>query len=278
MPGNWGLIDLDTPKDAYTHPPFTASGKDWQLIFSDEFNVDGRTFYPGDDPYWEAVDLHYWGTNNMEWYDPAAITTENGALKITLTAKETHGLHYQGGMMSTWNKFCFTGGMILTSVTLPGINNIVGLWPAIWTMGNLGRAGYGASLDGTVSLKFDQTIGTPILTISRSTSGHIRMMHAMLALSRIKRLMGCLLLLLSMETSHMGECCPTCLANVFHAALVLESLTLVQCMRMALMWGVRRPKSIFLRRRSRMGSVKCRSRASGRFVFHSACLSARTHD
>jgi hypothetical protein len=30
------------------------------LVFSDEFNTDGRTFYPGDDPYWEAVDLHYW--------------------------------------------------------------------------------------------------------------------------------------------------------------------------------------------------------------------------
>ena len=27
---------------------------------------------------------------------------------------------------------------------------IVGLWPAIWTLGNLGRAGYGASLDGMV--------------------------------------------------------------------------------------------------------------------------------
>jgi len=25
-----------------------------------------------------------------------------------------------------------------------------GFWPAIWTMGNLGRAGYGASLEGTV--------------------------------------------------------------------------------------------------------------------------------
>ena len=31
-----------------------------QLVFSDEFNTDGRTFYPGDDPYWEAEDLHYW--------------------------------------------------------------------------------------------------------------------------------------------------------------------------------------------------------------------------
>ncbi len=30
------------------------------LVFSDEFNVDGRSFYPGDDPYWEAEDYHYW--------------------------------------------------------------------------------------------------------------------------------------------------------------------------------------------------------------------------
>jgi hypothetical protein len=35
-------------------------GTSYDLVFSDEFNVDGRSFYPGDDPYWEAVDLHYW--------------------------------------------------------------------------------------------------------------------------------------------------------------------------------------------------------------------------
>ncbi|KAK0198266.1 beta-glucan synthesis-associated [Armillaria mellea] len=160
MPGNWGMVDLDTPEDAYTIKSFT-NDNEYQLVWSDEFNVDGRTFYPGDDPYWEAVDLHYWGTNNLEWYDPAAITTKGGALTITLSKKETHGLNYQGGMMSTWNKFCFTGGMILASVTLPGANNILGLWPAVWTMGNLGRAGYGASLEGTWPYTYDACdIGT----------------------------------------------------------------------------------------------------------------------
>lgn len=59
MPGNWGLVDLDTPKSAYTKTSY-MDGTELQLIFSDEFNQDGRTFYPGDDPYWEAVDLHYW--------------------------------------------------------------------------------------------------------------------------------------------------------------------------------------------------------------------------
>ena len=29
-------------------------------------------------------------------------------------------MEYEGGMMSTWNKFCFTGGLLEASVVLPG--------------------------------------------------------------------------------------------------------------------------------------------------------------
>ena len=96
IPGHRGLIDVDTPREAYTKTSW-HTGETFELVFSDEFNVDGRTFYPGDDPYWEAVDLHYWATNNLEWYDPAAITTQDGSLVITLERKETHNLHFQGG-------------------------------------------------------------------------------------------------------------------------------------------------------------------------------------
>ena len=151
IPGNWGLIDLETPDEVRTKTDW-VTGQTWQLVFSDEFNTDGRTFYPGDDPYWEAVDLHYWQTDNKEWYDPRAITTRNGSLEITLSKQPNHGLDYTGGMMSTWNKFCFTGGLVEAKVMLPGFNNVHGLWPAVWAMGNLGRAGYGASLDGMVRL------------------------------------------------------------------------------------------------------------------------------
>ncbi|KAJ6625637.1 glycoside hydrolase family 16 protein [Mycena sp. CBHHK59/15] len=154
IPGNWGLIDAETPIDAYTKPSWVGN-EEMQLVFSDEFNTDGRSFYPGDDPYWEAVDLHYWATNNLEWYDPEAVTTSNGSLVITLSQKVTHDLNYEGGLLSTWNKFCFTGGYIETSVKLPGANNILGLWPAVWTMGNLGRAGYGASLEGMWPYTYD---------------------------------------------------------------------------------------------------------------------------
>ncbi|KAF9462095.1 beta-glucan synthesis-associated protein-domain-containing protein [Collybia nuda] len=161
LPGNRGLIDLDTPQSAYTKVSYTDPKKTLQLVFSDEFNTDGRSFYPGDDPYWEAVDLHYWATNNIEWYDPGAVATKDGNLEVTLSRKKTHGLEYEGGMVTSWNKFCFTGGLIEASVMLPGANNIAGLWPAIWTLGNLGRAGYGASLDGLWPYTYDECdVGT----------------------------------------------------------------------------------------------------------------------
>ncbi|KAG1853190.1 glycoside hydrolase family 16 protein [Suillus subalutaceus] len=164
MPGNRGVIDVDTPKEAYTKASYMNQNDMWDLVFSDEFQVEGRSFYPGDDPYWEAPSLHYWGTNDLEWYDPSQVTTKGGALQITLAKVDpasNHNLTYKSGMVQTWNKFCFTGGLIETSVILPGSNNVHGLWPAIWTMGNLGRAGFGASLEGLWPYSYDSCdVGT----------------------------------------------------------------------------------------------------------------------
>lgn len=81
-------------------------------------------FWCVDDPYWEAVDLHYWATGNLEWYDPKMLTTKDGYLYITLTNASEHGMNYTGGMMSSWNKFCFTGGLLEASVSLPGPNDV----------------------------------------------------------------------------------------------------------------------------------------------------------
>jgi hypothetical protein len=62
LPGLPSLIDVDTPKSVLTRTG--SDGNQYDLVFSDEFNTDGRTFYPGDDPYWEAVDLYYWYVNS----------------------------------------------------------------------------------------------------------------------------------------------------------------------------------------------------------------------
>lgn len=50
--GYRGLIDKDTPSNVLSRTGY--DGKNYQLVFSDEFEQDGRTFYPGDDPYWEV--------------------------------------------------------------------------------------------------------------------------------------------------------------------------------------------------------------------------------
>ncbi|KAJ6584746.1 glycoside hydrolase family 16 protein [Mycena capillaripes] len=148
------LIDKDTPSDAYSRTGITDKKK-YNLIFSDEFNTDGRSFYPGDDPYWEAVDLHYWPTGDLEWYDPGAITTENGKLVITMTEMNNHDLNFQSGNSRSWNKFCFTTGYVEVKISLPGTPKTPGFWPGAWTMGNLGRAGYGATTEGMWPYTYD---------------------------------------------------------------------------------------------------------------------------
>ncbi|KAI9870201.1 MAG: hypothetical protein M1830_004537, partial [Pleopsidium flavum] len=63
-----GLIDPTTPQSAMTRRGI--DGEDLQLVFSDEFNGQNRTFYPGDDPFWTAPDLWYGATQDLEFFDP----------------------------------------------------------------------------------------------------------------------------------------------------------------------------------------------------------------
>jgi len=125
------LIDPDTPHSAKTRVGF--DGKTYDLVFSDEFNLDDRTFYPGDDPYWEAADLWYLQTGDQEWYDPRQVYTANGSLHVRIENVPSNGMSYRSGMLQSWNKFCFTSGYIEVALTLPGPNEetrgYVGPWP-----------------------------------------------------------------------------------------------------------------------------------------------------
>ncbi|KAJ7094453.1 beta-glucan synthesis-associated [Mycena belliarum] len=166
LPNTPALVDLATPKAAHTRKGF--DGESYTLVFSDEFELDGRTFFPGDDPYWEAVDLWYGSTQDLEWYDPSQVVTRDGHLVITMdstatttpgqspgstapfTVADNHQLTYRSGMLQSWNKFCFTRGYIEVAIVLPGPDaNTQGYWPGAWTMGNLARPGYTATTDGT---------------------------------------------------------------------------------------------------------------------------------
>ncbi|KDN39383.1 glycoside hydrolase family 16 protein [Tilletiaria anomala UBC 951] len=140
------LVDTSTPDTARVWT--NIDQQTYTLVFSDEFEQEGRTFWPGDDPYWEAVDIWYGATGDYEWYSPEAINTTGGHLVITMTAQETHNLNFQSGMLQSWNKFCFQGGYIEFSLLQPGGPSTSGYWPAAWLMGNLARPGYLGSTDG----------------------------------------------------------------------------------------------------------------------------------
>ncbi|KAF9893764.1 hypothetical protein FE257_009934 [Aspergillus nanangensis] len=164
-----GLIDPDTPKSAMTKT--AADGKEWKLVFSDEFSTPGRTFYDGDDPFFQGVDLWYGVTQDLEWYDPDAITTRDGVLEIRFDAFDNHEVEYRSGMLQSWNKLCFTGGRLEASISLPGSGDVSGFWPGFWAMGNLGRPGYAATTEGMWPYSYEDKCDAGITPNQSSTDG-----------------------------------------------------------------------------------------------------------
>lgn len=147
------LVDSDTPESAYNRT--SKDGDVWDLVFSDEFNAEGRTFYDGDDQFWYAADLNYAATQDLEWYDPDAVTTSQGTANLRMDAFKNHNLYYRSGMLHSWNRLCFTQGFMEVSVKLPNYGNVTGLWPGMWSLGNLGRPGYMATTDGVWPYSYD---------------------------------------------------------------------------------------------------------------------------
>ena len=142
---------------------------------SDEFNVDNRTFKDGHDPVWTALDKSdddssSAGGGSMQFYNSSNVETVNGSLVMRTTLGKTAWTRYdhikkqwkstetffKSGMMQSWNKFCFTGGIIEVDVTFPGHPYVGGLWPAVWMLGNLGRATYEASTNNIWPWSYNQ--------------------------------------------------------------------------------------------------------------------------
>eukprot|EP01062_Namystynia_karyoxenos_P026924 TRINITY_DN20781_c0_g1_i1.p1 TRINITY_DN20781_c0_g1~~TRINITY_DN20781_c0_g1_i1.p1 ORF type:complete len:514 (+),score=161.60 TRINITY_DN20781_c0_g1_i1:83-1543(+) len=133
-------VDPATPADAQSVTD--SKGNTLKLVFSDEFEDADRGFQDGADEYWTAVDHFNPTSGDLEYYTPSAVTTRNGSMVITLSDRITAGHPYTSGMVQSWNKMCFTGGVVDVKVKLPGDGTKPGYWPAVWLMGNLGRAGW----------------------------------------------------------------------------------------------------------------------------------------
>lgn len=159
-------IDPDTDPKFYNISvpmgPYNFGGRlndtmEYKLIFSDEFNSSKRTFEAGFDSKWTAVNIRDTTNMGQHFFLPQAVQVDKGNLIIT-TSKPKHryrGTKYVSGSVQTWNKFCYTGGYVEVRAILPGKWGIPGTWPAIWLMGNLGRAPFPGSLEDTWPWSFD---------------------------------------------------------------------------------------------------------------------------
>jgi beta-glucanase (GH16 family) len=177
-------VDPDTPDNAQTYT--SSRGDTWTLTMSDEFNTAGRSFEAGDDHLWTALELADGVNSALEVYSTNMtgtecdddrcyfyINTTDETIEETVwnsytspAGYETVYFYYRSGMVQTWNKFCFQGGMVEVKVQLPGaVTNESGnpdvstgsttvraanidyypTWPGIWLMGNLGRALFSSS-------------------------------------------------------------------------------------------------------------------------------------
>ena len=87
--------------------------------------------------------------SDFEWLDPSAVTTKDGHLLITMSQEPINDLNLKSGMIQSWNQLCFNKNAYFeVSASLPGTSDVGGFWPGVWTMGNLGRPGYGATNEG----------------------------------------------------------------------------------------------------------------------------------
>ena len=126
---------------------------------------------------------------------------------------------------------------------LPGTNDVIGMWPAVWTMGNLGRAGYGASLDGMVPIPFFMYLISRTEHLILSYSGHIHMIVAMLEQRLIKRLTVYPTPQPLMVIISTTMCYPISLVKNFLVVHAMESHILAQSMLMGPMLVDLHPKS-----------------------------------
>jgi beta-glucanase (GH16 family) len=111
-----GWIDPDT-RGKYQTTKSLFDGKEYTLVFSDEFNVEGRNFSDGYDPRWTSIDKDDYTNFALHYYKNDHVTTKNGYLNLTTTTEKftfptvsgEKTKYYKSAMIQGWDKFCFTG-------------------------------------------------------------------------------------------------------------------------------------------------------------------------
>jgi len=128
-----GWVDKATPEEAKTIVSLTDQ-KPMELVMSDEFEVDGRSFADGEDDRWTALEKNDYTNDALHFYSDRRAHTSDGKLVVETKPERTFikGFddikrkevlvvkNFTSAMLQSWNKFCFTGGVVEARIKLPG--------------------------------------------------------------------------------------------------------------------------------------------------------------
>ncbi|CAI5739115.1 unnamed protein product [Peronospora destructor] len=187
-------VDPATPDSRQTYT--SSRGRQWHLVMSDEYNTPNRSFRPGDDHMWTSLEKPDGVNGALELYSHNMTSTrcdddgtcyffievvdELNVIHVYNMYKHPPGFvdvpfYYRAGMVQSWNKFCYQGGMLEVRAQLPAATSKASgnpdlakgnsgrvvakkyypTWPGIWMLGNLGRAIFSASTNRMWPFSYD---------------------------------------------------------------------------------------------------------------------------
>ena len=126
-PSRW--VDKDTPQ---RHHCKVVDGEELQLVFSDEFQTAPAGPTGIDLDKWsptEAIDTDTYGDTYLS---PRLVSVANGSLNLSAADQGHASAGYTGAQVTSWNKFCYTGGYLEVRYKMPGRpREGLGIWPAL---------------------------------------------------------------------------------------------------------------------------------------------------
>lgn len=165
------VIDWRTPASATS----LHDGSELELIMSDEFEDDEPRDWASD-AVWRVVERPDYAAGALHFYSKEMVSVREGSLRIKTTRQLTtfrdypvdaegsplrdrpvveSKRSYSSGLLESWNKFCFRGGVIEARFRLPGVAGGGTVWPAVWLLGNLARAGHEDANSGVWPWSYD---------------------------------------------------------------------------------------------------------------------------
>ncbi len=133
--------DIARPTDRRDEPA------EWELVWADEFEVDGRP-----SPANWTYEVGFVRNEELQWYQPDNATCANGLLVLTARRERVANPHHQPGA-TEWAKRRPHAEYTSASLTTKGlhqwlygrfemrarIDTRAGLWPVFWTLGVSGE-------------------------------------------------------------------------------------------------------------------------------------------